>query len=75
MQVSDLVERFGVPAVTSRADLILTEALGLATRTRGGATLVRKPPLEQDTHEKDTQNLPRKDSIGAHAARLVRAGD
>jgi DeoR family transcriptional regulator of aga operon len=61
VQVSELVERFGVSAVTIRADLTHIEAQGLATRTHGGATLVRKPPL--------------KDSIGAHAARLVRAGD
>jgi len=72
---SDLVERFGVSAVTIRADLNHIESQGLATRTHGGATLVRTPPPEQDIHEKDALNLPIKDAIGAHAARLVMPGD
>ena len=75
VQVSELVERFGVSAVTIRTDLTHVEAQGLATRTHGGATLMRTPPLEQDIHEKDTLNLPLKDSIGAHAAQQVRPGD
>ena len=75
VQVSDLVERFGVSAVTIRTDLTHAEAQGLANRTHGGATLVRTPPLEQDIHEKDALNFPLKDSIGAHAAQLVRPGD
>ena len=75
VQVADLVERFGVSAVTIRADLTHFEAQGLANRTHGGATLVRTPPQEQDIHEKDALNLPLKESIGASAARLVRPGD
>ena len=75
VQVSELVARFGVSAVTIRADLTHIESQGLATRTHGGATLVRTPPQEQDIHEKDALNLPVKDSIGAHAAGLVKAGD
>lgn len=75
VQVSELVARFGVSAVTIRADLTHIESQGLATRTHGGATLVRTPPQEQDIHEKDALNLPVKDSIGTHAAALVKAGD
>ena len=75
VQVADLVERFGVSAVTIRADLTHFESQGLANRTHGGATLVRTPPQEQDIHEKDALNLPLKESIGACAARLVRPGD
>ena len=71
VQVADLVERFGVSAVTIRADLTHFESQGLATRTHGGATLVRTPPQEQDIHEKDALNLPLKESIGTAAARLV----
>jgi DeoR family transcriptional regulator, aga operon transcriptional repressor len=75
VQVADLVERFGVSAVTIRADLTHFESQGLANRTHGGATLVRTPPQEQDIHEKDALNLPLKESIGACAARLVQPGD
>lgn len=75
VQVADLVERFGVSSVTIRADLSHIESQGLATRNHGGATLVRTPPPEQDIHEKDALNLPLKESIGAHAARLVKPGD
>ena len=75
VQVADLVEQFGVSSVTIRADLSHIESQGLATRNHGGATLVRTPPQEQDIHEKDTLNLPLKESIGAHAARLVKPGD
>lgn len=75
VQVADLVQRFGVSSVTIRADLTQIESQGLATRNHGGATLQRTPPLEQDIHEKDTLNLPLKESIGMHAARLVKPGD
>jgi DeoR family transcriptional regulator, aga operon transcriptional repressor len=75
VQVADLVERFDVSSVTIRADLSQIESQGLATRTHGGATLLRTPPLEQDIHAKDTLNLPLKEAIGAHAARLVKPGD
>ncbi|RDZ27280.1 DeoR family transcriptional regulator [Lysobacter silvisoli] len=75
VQVSDLVERFGVSSVTIRADLSHIESQGLATRNHGGAALVRTPPPEQDIHEKDALNLPLKESIGARAAQLVKPGD
>jgi DeoR family transcriptional regulator of aga operon len=75
VQVTELVERFGVSAVTIRADLTHIESQGLATRNHGGATLVRTPPQEQAIHEKDTLNLPLKEEIGARAAQLVKPGD
>lgn len=75
VQVAELVEQFGVSAVTIRADLSHFESQGLATRTHGGASLVRTPPQEQGIHEKDALNMPLKDSIGLRAARLVQAGD
>lgn len=75
VQVADLVERFSVSSVTIRTDLTHIESQGLATRTHGGATLVRTPPQEQDIHEKDALNLPLKEAIGARAARLVKPGD
>ncbi|MGS1077372.1 DeoR family transcriptional regulator [Pseudoxanthomonas beigongshangi] len=75
VQVADLVDRFEVSSVTIRADLTHIESQGLATRNHGGATLVRTPPTEQDIHEKDALNHPLKESIGTHAARLVKPGD
>ena len=75
VQVTDLVARFGVSAVTVRADLTHIESQGLATRSHGGANLMRTPPEEHDIHQKDTLNLPLKEIIGAHAARLVQPGD
>ncbi|MFT4247182.1 MAG: DeoR family transcriptional regulator [Pseudomonas sp.] len=75
VQVADLVARHGVSAVTIRADLNHLESQGLATRSHGGASLLRMPPQERDIHEKDTLNLPLKDAIGARAAQLVKPGD
>ena len=75
VRVADLVEQFDVSPVTIRSDLSQIESQGLATRTHGGATLVRQPPREQDIHEKDALNLPLKDRIGARAAQLVQSGD
>jgi len=75
VQVADLVEQFNVSAVTIRADLGRLRAQGLATRTHGGAALLRPPPLEQDIHERDGLNLPLKEKIGRSAARLVRPGE
>jgi len=75
VQVADLVEQFKVSAVTIRADLGRLRAQGLATRTHGGAALLRPPPLEQDIHERDGLNLPLKEQIGRRAARLVRPGE
>ena len=68
VRVAELVEKFDVSPVTIRSDLSQIESQGLATRTHGGATLVRSPPREQDIHEKDALNLPLKDRIGARAA-------
>ena len=44
VQVTDLVQEFGVSAVTIRNDLSALETQGLATRSHGGAPLTRTPP-------------------------------
>jgi DeoR family transcriptional regulator of aga operon len=75
VQVADLVERLGVSAVTIRTDLTTLERQGLVTRSYGGATLTRTPPLEQSIRQKDALNAPLKEQIGAAAAALVEAGD
>jgi DeoR family transcriptional regulator of aga operon len=75
VQVTDLVQEFGVSAVTIRNDLSALETQGLATRSHGGATLTRTPPPEQSIRQKDAINQEQKDRIGALAATLVQDGD
>ncbi len=75
VQVTDLVQEFGVSAVTIRNDLSALEAQGLASRSHGGATLTRTPPPEQSIRQKDAINQAQKDRIGALAATLVQEGD
>lgn len=75
VQVTDLVQEFGVSAVTIRNDLSALEAQGLASRSHGGATLTRTPPPEQSIRQKDAINQEQKDRIGALAATLVQEGD
>lgn len=73
--VAELSERFGVSAVTIRADLDHLESQGLALRNHGGATLAHAPLPEQDVRQKDRINSTSKESIGVRAAQLVRPGD
>lgn len=75
VQVTDLVQEYGVSAVTIRSDLSALEAQGLASRTHGGASLMRTPPPEQSIRQKDAINQEQKDRIGALAATLVQEGD
>ena len=75
VQVTDLVEKLGVSAVTIRSDLNALEAQGMATRSHGGATLTRTPPPEHTIRQKDAINHEQKERIGAYAARLVEPGD
>ncbi|WP_274381694.1 DeoR family transcriptional regulator [Massilia cavernae] len=75
VQVTDLVDLFGVSAVTIRSDLSALESQGLATRSHGGAVLTRTPPTEHNIRQKDSINQQQKERIGAVAARLVQPGD
>jgi len=75
VQVADLVDLFGVSAVTIRTDLGQLELQGLVNRTHGGARLLRTPPQEQSVRQRDHLNAELKDAIGARAAQLVRPGD
>jgi len=75
LQVVDLVEQFGVSAVTIRTDLRRLRTQGLVARTHGGATLLHPPPPEQPIRERDSVNLPLKEQIGKRAAALVKPGD
>ncbi|WP_107873166.1 DeoR family transcriptional regulator [Pseudoduganella sp. UC29_71] len=75
VQVTPLVEQFGVSAVTIRSDLTALESQGVATRSHGGATLTRTAVTEQSIHQKDALNQQQKDRIGALAATLVQPGE
>ena len=75
VQVTDMVEQFGVSAVTIRSDLTALESQGLVTRSHGGALLARTPPPEHSIRQKDAINHEQKERIGALAASLVRPGD
>jgi DeoR family transcriptional regulator, aga operon transcriptional repressor len=74
-RVADLADRFGVSAVTVRADLTALEARARVRRVRGGAVpppgLLGERPFESTELEAPRQ----KSSIGAHAAAMVAAGD
>jgi DeoR family transcriptional regulator of aga operon len=75
VKVIDLVEQFGVSAVTVRSDLSALESQGMATRSHGGAILTRTPPTEHSIRQKDALNHEQKERIGALAATLVQPGD
>ena len=75
VQVTPLVEQFGVSAVTIRSDLSALESQGVATRSHGGAILTRTAVAEQTIHQKDALNQQQKDRIGALAATLVQPGE
>ncbi len=74
-RVTDLAGRFGVSAVTVRADLTALEARARVRRVRGGAVppsgLLGERPFESSQWEAPLQ----KSSIGVHAAGMIAAGD
>ncbi|MET0834858.1 MAG: DeoR family transcriptional regulator, partial [Actinomycetota bacterium] len=74
-RVSDLAGRFGVSAVTVRADLTALEARARVRRVRGGAVppsgLLGEQPFESSQWEAPLQ----KSSIGVHAAGMITTGD
>ena len=73
-RVSDLAGRFGVSAVTVRADLTALEARARVRRVRGGA--VPLPGLGERPFESSQWEAPlQKSSIGVHAAGMITAGD
>ncbi|MGN6740939.1 transcriptional repressor AgaR [Dyella sp.] len=73
--VEELVQRFGISAVTIRADLEALDRAGALTRSHGGAVPVA--PSQQDTPLtiKETRHHPQKRRIGEAAAKLVQDGE
>jgi DeoR family transcriptional regulator, aga operon transcriptional repressor len=83
-RVTDLAGRFGVSAVTVRADLTALEARARVRRVRGGAVPLsgllgeRAPelPLGERPFESSQWEAPvQKSSIGLHAAAMIADGD
>src|SRR5215216_7887495 len=72
-RVTDLAGRFGVSAVTVRADLSALEARARVRRVRGGAVPLgeRERPFESSQWEAPVQ----KSSIGVRAAAMIADGD
>lgn len=78
VQVSSLVERFGVSAQTVRKDLRYLAQRGVMARAYGGAIdsgIVGSALAEPNYEAKSTAHLDEKRRIGACAAALVKAGD
>jgi DeoR family transcriptional regulator of aga operon len=83
-RVTDLAGRFGVSAVTVRADLSALESRARVRRVRGGAVpapgVPREPPpdlpLGERPFESSQWEAPvQKSSIGVHAAAMIADGD
>lgn len=77
VQVTRLVERFGVSAQTIRKDLQYLANRGLATRSYGGAIsaeAIRTPP-EAAVETKRGIRVEEKERIGRAAAAMVRPGE
>ena len=83
-RVTDLAGRFGVSAVTVRADLTALEARARVRRVRGGAVppsgllgeRVPELPLGERPFESSQWEAPvQKSSIGLHAAAMIADGD
>jgi DeoR family transcriptional regulator of aga operon len=83
-RVTDLAGRFGVSAVTVRADLSALEARARVRRVRGGAVpapgVPREPPPELPLGERPFESSQweapvQKSSIGVHAAAMIADGD
>jgi DeoR family transcriptional regulator of aga operon len=70
-RVTDLAGRFGVSAVTVRADLSALQARARVRRVRGGAVPLGERPFESSQWEAPVQ----KSSIGVRAAAMIADGD
>ncbi|WP_049622146.1 transcriptional repressor AgaR [Frateuria defendens] len=75
--VEQLVERFGISAVTIRADLEALARGGAIARSHGGALPAAPPSSQMDTPLtiKETRRLAEKRRIGQAAAKLIKDGE
>jgi len=73
--VRDLVDRFGVSAVTARGDLDALASNGSAVRSHGGAVRQLEASQDYPLRFKETLNRGEKIKIGRAAAELVRPNE
>lgn len=73
--VSDLVERFGISAVTARADLDALAAMGALVRSHGGAVKPATPAPDYPLDFKENLHRGEKRRIGKAAAQLIEPGE
>jgi DeoR family transcriptional regulator of aga operon len=73
--VDGLVDRFGVSAVTARADLDALATAGALVRSHGGAVRPAEPALDFPISVKRTQHHAEKVRIAKAAVQLIRADE
>ena len=73
--VRDLVERFGVSAVTARADLDALASNGSAVRSHGGAVRQMEASQDYPLRLKETLHRGEKTKIGRAAGELVKPNE
>jgi len=75
VDINDLVQKFGVSAMTIRRDLALFEKQGLVTTNYGGAYLNQGTAIEPSFSLKSGQMINQKKRIAKAAAGLIKDGD
>ncbi|MDP5210601.1 MULTISPECIES: transcriptional repressor AgaR [unclassified Microbulbifer] len=75
VQVSELVEKYSVSAVTIRGDLNYLHKKGLLVRTHGGAVASNRVTQELSVQEKVTEHLDIKRRLAATAVKEIREQD
>ncbi|MCC7237610.1 MAG: DeoR/GlpR transcriptional regulator [Bryobacterales bacterium] len=75
IMIADLVEHFGISAVTARADLDALSGTEAVVRCHGGAVRALEPTRDYPVTFKASIHRPEKLRIGQAAAKLVRAGE
>ncbi|MEX0297885.1 MAG: transcriptional repressor AgaR [Kordiimonas sp.] len=75
VQVDDLVKKYGVSAVTIRADLNILDQKGLLVRARGGAVASNVITQELSIDEKHSEQLAVKRKLADIACKYINEGD
>lgn len=75
LQVSDICDRFGISAVTARADLAQLERAGKLRRTHGGAVSITRSISVSYPDQRMNLNVEAKRAIAAAAQRFINEGD
>ena len=73
--IGELVEQFGISAVTARTDLDALASLGAVVRSHGGAVRCQEPTHDYPVNFKVGLHRPEKTRIGQAAAQLVQPNE